>query len=59
MILVGNKIDLADKREVGTTEGAELAKSFGLPFFETSAKTRVNIEEVFYQAVREAVQFVN
>ncbi len=29
------------------------ARGFGAPFFETSAKTRVNVEESFYQLVRE------
>ncbi len=31
----------------------DLARGFGAPFFETSAKTRVNVEESFYQLVRE------
>lgn len=53
MTLVGNKCDLASERKISTTEGQDLAKSFGIPFFETSAKTRVNVEEVFYSLVRE------
>src|SRR5262245_56408850 len=40
-------------RVVPVNEGADLAKSFRCPFIETSAKTRVNIEEVFFQLVRE------
>lgn len=31
----------------------EFAKMAGAPFYETSAKTRVNIEESFYDLVRE------
>jgi len=53
MILVGNKCDLETERQVTTGEGQDLAKSFGCPFFESSAKTRVNVEECFYELVRE------
>ena len=57
MVLVGNKCDLETARTVTTTEGQELAKSFGCPFFESSAKERINVEESFYQAVREIRKF--
>lgn len=53
MVVVGNKSDLESERQVSNQEGADLARSFGAPFFETSAKTRVNVEECFYQIVRE------
>ena len=53
MVLVGNKCDLESERQVTTGEGQDLAKSFGCPFFESSAKTRVNVEESFYELVRE------
>src|SRR5688500_2586729 len=53
MILVGNKCDLETERQVTTGEGQDLAKSFGCPFFESSAKTRINVEESFYELVRE------
>ena len=33
-------------------EGRDLAKSFGVPFFESSAKSRINVEEAFYELVR-------
>lgn len=52
-ILIGNKCDLAYKREVSSTEGYELANEIGYPFFEASAKQRINVDEVFYEAVRE------
>ena len=51
-ILVGNKCDLYHRREVSSTEGHELAKEIGCPFFEASAKRRVNVDEVFHEAVR-------
>lgn len=52
MVLVGNKCDLAE-REVATTEGKLLAEELGCPFWETSAKSRINVEECFYSLVRE------
>jgi hypothetical protein len=44
--------DLIDNREVSNVEGRDLAKSFGVPFFESSAKSRINVEEAFYELVR-------
>lgn len=52
-ILVGNKADLESERQVTTGEGQDLAKFFGCPFFEASAKTAVNVNEIFHQIVRE------
>jgi len=53
MVVCGNKCDLEKERVVTTNEGSDLAKSFGCPFVETSAKTRVNVEEAFFKLVRE------
>jgi GTPase KRas protein len=53
MVVVGNKCDLEKDREVSTSEGRELAKSFDAPFVEASAKARMNVEEAFFQLVRE------
>jgi len=46
IILIGNKKDLENKRQVSTEEGENLAKEHGLMFLETSAKTAYNVEEV-------------
>ena len=53
MILVGNKADLRPEGKlpahcVSHKEGAELAQSYGIPFFETSAKDGKGVEEAFY-----------
>jgi len=47
MILVGNKVDLADRREVSQQEAESLAQSWGVSYVETSAKTCVNVEKVY------------
>jgi len=52
MVLLGNKVDLEEDREVTKAEGAQLAKSWGVPFFETSAKARINVEEAIFELVR-------
>lgn len=41
-----------DYREVTFEEGNQLANAWGIPFFETSAKLRINIEESFFELVR-------
>lgn len=52
MILVGNKCDLAT-RAVDMTEAKDVAKNYGIPFIETSAKTRMGVDDAFYTLVRE------
>jgi Ras-related protein Rab-6A len=47
IILVGNKIDVAEKRQVGTEEGQALAKEIGVMFIETSAKAGINVRQLF------------
>lgn len=48
MILVGNKCDLEDERVVGKDQGHNLARSFNSAFLETSAKAKINVNEVRY-----------
>jgi len=53
VIVVGNKCDLEVERAVSQQEGRELAQHFGCKFIETSAKSRINVDEAFYNLVRE------
>lgn len=47
IVLVGNKTDLNDKREVTTAQGEEEAKKHNLMFIETSAKVGHNVKPLF------------
>ena len=46
-ILVGNKVDLADERTVSKQEGKDLARQYGIPYVEASAKTNEGIDKLF------------
>ena len=49
--LVGNKVDMEEERKVTTEEGQKLAEELGVPFIETSAKSGLNIDEIFNDIV--------
>ncbi|EJU04580.1 ras-domain-containing protein [Dacryopinax primogenitus] len=53
VVIVANKCDLEYERQVGGHEGRDLARHFGAPFIESSAKHRVNVDEAFTALVRE------
>jgi len=52
MILVGNKSDLEDERLVSTAEGQEFARKLRIPYLESSAKQRINVDASFHDLVR-------
>eukprot|EP01098_Paradermamoeba_levis_P007392 TRINITY_DN304_c0_g1_i1.p1 TRINITY_DN304_c0_g1~~TRINITY_DN304_c0_g1_i1.p1 ORF type:complete len:200 (-),score=54.33 TRINITY_DN304_c0_g1_i1:499-1098(-) len=56
MVLAANKCDLVKDREVTQEEGQNLAKKWTCPYYETSAKDKINVEEVFKDLVRQVRQ---
>lgn len=49
IMLVGNKTDLSDKRQVSTEEGERKAKELNVMFIETSAKAGYNVKQVNFE----------
>jgi len=52
IVLVGNKCDLEDQRVITMEQGEALTTKFNCKFIEASAKTKVNIDEIFQTLVR-------
>jgi len=53
VVLLGNKVDLEQNRQISTHEGNEAAKKIGATFFETSALQDTNITEAFVEITRQ------
>lgn len=51
-ILVGNKADLADKRQVSPDDCEKKAKQWGCQYLESSAKSRYNVDDIFINILR-------
>ena len=51
IILIGNKCDLEEEREVNKEEGLNYANKNGFKFFECSAKKKININESIYSLI--------
>ncbi len=51
IMLVGNKTDLGEKRQVSTEEGEQKAKELNVMFIETSAKAGHNVKQVIYEKI--------
>lgn len=56
-LLVGNKKDLEEEREVSTGEGEQLAVDWNCHFLETSAKTGENVEDIWSVLCRAVSQY--
>jgi len=56
MVLIGNKCDLKDKREVSIEEAQNKAKLLNMAFMETSALNGTNVEKAFNELVNNVYQ---
>jgi len=56
IILVGNKCDLENERKISKEKGEEKARSMNASFFETSALSKVNIDDIFKEIVNNIYQ---
>ncbi|XP_070596076.1 ras-related protein Rab-37 isoform X2 [Erythrolamprus reginae] len=56
IMLLGNKADMNGERVIRTEDGESLAREYGVPFMETSAKTGMNVELAFLAIAKELKQ---
>ncbi|GFG40898.1 hypothetical protein Cfor_01461 [Coptotermes formosanus] len=52
-MLLGNKCELNEKRQVTRERGEQLAIEYGIRFMETSAKASIHVEEAFFTLARD------
>ena len=53
LIIIGNKIDLKDKKVITTEQALTRAKELDIPLMETSAKDATNVKEAFHDLLKE------
>ena len=58
-VIIGNKIDLEQKRDVSKQDLEEIGKKYNMPILETSAKQSINVNEGFEMLVNELLKGKN
>ncbi|CAK7275356.1 Ras-related protein rsr1 [Sporothrix epigloea] len=56
MVVIGNKADLEDQRAVSRSKAFSLAQNWNAPYYESSARTRTNVDEVFIDLCRQMIR---
>jgi len=57
MVLIGNKCDLIDERVLQPQDGIKISEKWGrVPFYETSAMHKTNVDEAFIDVVRQIMR---
>ncbi|KFM61149.1 Ras-related protein Rab-8A, partial [Stegodyphus mimosarum] len=52
-MILGNKCDVHDRRQVSKERGEQLAVEYGIRFMETSAKNSINVQDAFMSLARD------
>lgn len=53
IVIVGNKADLEDQRAVDRARAFSISQRWQCPYYESSARTRTNVDEVFVDLCRQ------
>ncbi|GAP87137.1 putative ras small monomeric gtpase protein [Rosellinia necatrix] len=56
IVICGNKADLEEHRSVPRARGFEVSQRWGAPYYETSARNKTNVEEVFIDLCRQMLR---
>ncbi|KAL7894962.1 ras-GTPase RSR1 [Trichoderma sp. SZMC 28014] len=56
MVIVGNKADLEEGRGLPRAKGFAVSQKWGAPYYEASARTRTNVDEVFIDLCRQMLR---
>ncbi|CAK7564180.1 MAG: Ras-related protein rsr1 [Sporothrix epigloea] len=56
MVIIGNKADLEDQRAVSRSKAFSLSQQWNAPYYESSARTRTNVDEVFIDLCRQMLR---
>lgn len=56
MVIVGNKADLEEARAIPRAKGFAISQKWGAPYYEASARTRTNVDEVFIDLCRQMLR---
>lgn len=58
-IIVGNKADKQDIRQVSFDDAAQMAQQYNVPYYETSALTSFNVDDAFNELANAGISFMN
>ncbi|KJZ75738.1 Ras-related protein Rap-1b [Hirsutella minnesotensis 3608] len=56
LVIVGNKADLEESRAVPRAKAFSVSQRWGAPYYESSARTRTNVDEVFVDLCRQMLR---
>lgn len=55
MVLIGNKSDLEEDRAIPRPRAFAISREWNIPYFETSARRRANVDEAFQDLCRQII----